>query len=123
MPPKDQIKHLIVLMLENRSFDHMFGYLTIPQPNVPGDAIDALKGDESNLDSRGNEIAVSMDARYAGDYRVDPGHHYPDVTQQLFEKDEVASTAKPTMGGFVKNYEQQPGGTLVASRRVMKCFD
>ena len=26
--PKDAIKHLIVLMLENRSFDHMFGFMT-----------------------------------------------------------------------------------------------
>ena len=121
--PTDHIKHLIVLMLENRSFDHMVGYLTIDEPNVPGDTIDGLKGDEMNVDSRANPIPVSMDARYAGDYRVDPGHHFPDVTQQLFEKEKVPSTAKPTMGGFVQNYELQPGGTLVASRRVMKCFD
>ncbi len=121
--PTDHIKHLIVLMLENRSFYHMVGYLTIDQPNIPGDKIDGLKGDEMNADSKANPIPVSMDARYAGDYRVDPGHHFPDVTQQLFEKEEVPSTAKPTMGGFVRNYELQPGGTLVASRRVMKCFD
>lgn len=114
--PKDNIKHLIVLMLENRSFDHMLGYSGIP-------GIDGLQGNESNLDSSGNAITVSMDAKYAGDYRVDPGHHFPDVTEQLFEKPQVPSTAKPTMGGFVKNYQAQPGGSLVASRRVMKCFD
>lgn len=121
--PKDAMKHIIVLMLENRSFDHMFGFMTVDQPRIPGDKIDNLKGDESNVDASGKDIPVSMDARYAGDYRVDPGHHFPDVTQQLFEKDEVASTAKPTMGGFVKDYGEQPGGSLVASRRVMKCFD
>src|SRR4029079_13735132 len=110
-------------MLENRSFDHMFGFMTVDQPRTPGDKIDNLKGDESNVDASGKDIAVSMDARYAGDFRADPGHHFPDVTQQLFEKDEVASTARPTMGGFVKNYGEQPGGSLVASRRVMKCFD
>ena len=26
-PPAGTIKHLVVLMLENRSFDHMFGFL------------------------------------------------------------------------------------------------
>jgi phospholipase C len=121
--PTDNIRHLIVLMLENRSFDHMFGFLKIDQPAMPGDAIDGVTGTESNLDARGNDIVVSMDAKYAGDYRVDPGHHFPDVTQQLFEKDDVPSTAKPTMGGFVRNYGDQPGGSLVAARRVMKCFD
>lgn len=114
--PKDNIKHVIVLMLENRSFDHMFGYLGVP-------GVDGLKGDESNEDSAGNEVVVSMDAKYAGDYRIDPGHHFPDVTEQLFEKSPVPSTTKPTMSGFVKNYQTQPGGSLVASRRVMKCFD
>jgi len=120
---QDNIENIIVLMLENRSFDHMFGYLTIDQPKVPGDKIDNLHGDESNLDSEGTAVPVSMDAKYSGDYRVDPGHHYPDVTEQLFEKDDVRSSAKPTMGGFVKNYGAQPGGSVAASHRIMKCFD
>ena len=121
--PLDAITHVIVLMLENRSFDHMLGYYDIQNPKIPNDRIDNLTGDEFNLDSKGNQIFVSADARYAGDYRVDPGHHYPDVTEQLFEEEEVPSSRKPTMGGFVKNYEAQPGGSLAASRRVMKCFD
>src|SRR6185436_10155310 len=75
--PKDAIKHIIVLMLENRSFDHMFGYLNVDQPRIPGDKIDNLTGDESNVDDSGNDVPVSMDARFAGDYRVDPGHHFP----------------------------------------------
>lgn len=29
---RKRIDHLIVLMLENRSFDHMFGYLNHPSP-------------------------------------------------------------------------------------------
>lgn len=121
--PSDYVKHVIVLMLENRSFDHMFGYLTIDHPNKPGDMIDGLKGDEMNVDSKANVVLATMDAKYAGDYRVDPGHHFPDVTFQVFEKDQVPSTAKPTMGGFVRNYEVQPGGTFKASHGVMRCFD
>jgi phospholipase C len=122
MPPKDNVQHLIVLMLENRSFDHMFGHLTINQPKVPGDAIDSLKGDEMNIDSKFVIVPATDEAKFAGDYRADPGHHFPDVTYQLFEKDSVSSNATPTMGGFVRNYEQQPGGTLKASHNVMCCF-
>jgi phospholipase C len=110
-------------MLENRSFDHLFGYLKVDAPRKPGDAIDGVTGKEWNLDSTGEKVFVSMDARYSGDYRVDPGHHFPDVTLQLFEKEEVPSSATPTMKGFVTNYRDQPGCSLVASRRVMKCFD
>ncbi len=112
--PKDNVTHIMVLMMENRSFDHMFGYLSIDQPNVSADSIDGLKGDEWNADSQGKRIVVSRDAKYSGDYRADPGHHFPDVTQQLFEEDEVSSRARPTMKGFVKNYELQPGGSLDA---------
>jgi phospholipase C len=32
----DQIEHFIVLMLENRSFDHMLGYLEHPDDTFDG---------------------------------------------------------------------------------------
>jgi phospholipase C len=35
-----QIDHFVVLMLENRSFDHIFGYR---------DGVDGLKGTETGL--------------------------------------------------------------------------
>jgi phospholipase C len=104
--PKDNIKQMIVLMLENRSFDHMFGFLKIDQPRIPGDSIDGLSGNESNRDSSGNEVVVTMDAKYAGDYRVGPGHHFPDVTQQLFEKDDVPSTGEADHGWVHKELQR-----------------
>jgi phospholipase C len=30
-----KIDHIVVLMMENRSFDHLLGFLTIEQYNVP----------------------------------------------------------------------------------------
>src|SRR5947207_15583541 len=104
-------------MLENRSFDHMFGYLTIDQPKVPGDKIDNLHGDESNLDSGGTAVPVCMGAKYCGAYRVAPGHHYPDVTGQPFQKDDVRWSPKPTMGGVVKHYGPHPEGGAAPSHR------
>ena len=78
MPPK--IEHLVVLMLENRSFDHMLGFLRTP--DYP---IDGLTGTESNPSSDGTpDIAVTHNALPAGDLNPDPGHDFEDVNYQLF---------------------------------------
>ncbi len=111
-------------MLENRSFDHLFGFLTIDQPAVRGDRIDGLTGFETNVNLDGTHVEVSDDAAYAGDFRVDPGHHFPDVNIQLFERDPVPDGAVPTMGGFVRSYGHQPGNHDDPARaaRIMKGF-
>jgi phospholipase C len=52
--PLEQIEHIVVLMMENRSFDQMLGYLTRDgMPEVRG-----LTGGESNPDDKGNEHGV-----------------------------------------------------------------
>jgi len=43
LPGIQQLKHVVVLMMENRSFDHMLGGLRSLSP-----AIDGLTGQESN---------------------------------------------------------------------------
>ena len=48
-----QIKHLFVLMMENRSFDHLFGFMKAPGYNIEGLDPAALP---SNEDSLGNQI-------------------------------------------------------------------
>jgi phospholipase C len=117
------IQHVIVLMMENRSFDHMLGYLTIPNPVVLGDKIDGLTGTESNPNVAGNpRVMVSADAEYAGDYRVDPSHAFVDVNVQLFGANPVPAGAVPTNQGFVIDYAQQPGNDPSKAGRVMKCF-
>lgn len=102
-------------MLENRSFDHMFGFLK--SDSYP---IDGLNGDESNLDDAGNRITVSKDAMFSGDFSSDPGHHFPDVNVQIFEN--TAGTGPATMGGFVKAYAGMGGSSLAQSRKIMKCY-
>ncbi|MRG95390.1 alkaline phosphatase family protein [Polyangium spumosum] len=52
------IDTFVVLMLENRSFDHFFGALAL-DPDYPArDAVDGLLGDETNEDDEGNVIAM-----------------------------------------------------------------
>lgn len=111
----DQIKHLVVLMLENRSFDHMLGFLR--SDNYP---IEGLDGSQTNPDSAGTLIPVSSDARYVGDLKDDPGHDFISVNEQIFGNSQGTGNG-PFMQGFVKSYEAKTGNRT-KSHRVMKCF-
>jgi phospholipase C len=46
----DKFDHIIILMMENRSFDHMLGYLSLPEElgGKNRSDVDGLTGDESN---------------------------------------------------------------------------
>src|SRR5215469_11011026 len=110
MPPPGTIKHLVVLMLENRSFDHMFGFLK--SDDYP---IDGLTGQEFNLDANQAQVTVSNDAMYSGDFNPDPGHHFPDVTMQIFGNQQ--GTGAPSMGGFVQAYGQMGGSSVQQSHK------
>src|SRR5579863_5656563 len=54
------IEHIVVLMLENRSFDHMLGFLYTDQGNRSpgGQPFEGLSGNEKNTDGSGNAVAV-----------------------------------------------------------------
>jgi phospholipase C len=54
-------KHIVVLMMENRSFDHMLGYLKSAAYPIEG-----LDGDETNLGS-GSTPDVAPKARLSGE--------------------------------------------------------
>jgi phospholipase C len=112
MAPK--IEHLVVLMMENRSFDHMFGFMK--DASWP---IDGLNGNETNPDSQGAPVTVTPDARDAGDLTPDPGHDFLSVNQQIFGN--LAGSGAPAMQGFVKAYEGKTKN-VPKSHRVMKCF-
>ena len=56
------IKHIVVLMMENRSFDHMFGLLMSEIPDLRGIRI----GEWTNVDDKGNVHALTDDAAYQG---------------------------------------------------------
>src|ERR1700730_11753955 len=115
MPPT--FDHLVVLMLENRSFDHMLGFLKSAEYQIDG-----LTGSETNPSADGgSDFRVSPNAVAAGDLTPDPGHDFEDVNVQIFGDIRVAPSAIPLMKGFVRNY-----ATIDATHRhgtsVMKCF-
>ena len=96
MPPAglDNLQHLVVLMMENRSFDHMLGGLRAVDPRIDG-----LTGNESNPDPAGNLHKVEAKAKYQSQLDPDPNHDFAPVDQQIFNGGNVA-----TMQGFVNSY-------------------
>jgi phospholipase C len=55
----DTIDHIVVVMLENRSFDHMLGFLYAPGNTSPlGQPFDGLTGNESNPNGKGGSVKV-----------------------------------------------------------------
>jgi phospholipase C len=78
------IEHVFVLMLENRSFDHMLGWsglqgadATSGQPT----AVAGLDGSEWNELPSGERVSASRGADYV--LPIDPGHGFADVLEQL----------------------------------------
>jgi phospholipase C len=112
-----EIKHIVVLMLENRSFDHLLGWLQSDQYQIDG-----LDGSQLNRDSTGEPVKASADASYSGDYDPDVAHDFVNVTEQIFGTPTPAAGAPANMSGFVTSYGKV-SGSVAKSHRVMKCFD
>jgi len=113
MPPPglDNLKHLVVLMMENRSFDHMLGGMF--QEN---NAIDGLRGTESNPDTTGRIVKVQPKAQYQSQLTPDPDHDFAPVDLQIFN-----GGAAPTMQGFITSYFNKRRD-VEHSRQIMYYF-
>ncbi len=115
----DRIKHIFVIMLENRSFDHLLGF-----SNLQG--IDAVTGQPTtieglnpahdwNLGPDGKKVVVSSPADWVMPH--DPGHEFSDVEEQLCGVN--GKYPHINNSGFVANYatvdRTNPG-------EIMKCY-
>ena len=107
----NSVKHIVQLMLENRSFDQMLGFLYTSTGNrsASGDAFEGLTGTESNPDDTGKEITVyPIDDTSPHPYLMpgaDPGEGFYNTNFQLFSTDDPAAGAVPTNRGFVINFK------------------
>src|SRR5258705_13133643 len=114
-PGLSALQHLVVLMMENRSFDHMLGALNgVNAVNGVG-GIDGLTGNETNPDINGNPVRVDSKAQYQGQLDPDPDHHFAAVDKQIF------AVPNQPMNAFVQSYyDQQPN--VNQSKKVMYYF-
>lgn len=113
------IRHVVVLMLENRSFDHMLGFTL-----GPGYPVDGLTGSESNPVSPTNPATVSVSPDAPFEMVTDGGHSLSDTNIQLF----LNPAGPPPAGGqpnqgFVFNYGQQKGMAPAGAGEIMRCFN
>jgi phospholipase C len=88
----DRIEHIVVLMLENRSFDSMLGYLSLGDDPLPG--VDGLRPDMKNVHG-GADYPVHVSTRTAWDGELEDPCHGPDCIDKQISND---------MGGFVDAY-------------------
>jgi len=108
------LKHIVVLMMENRSFDHMLGFLKTEDPSIRG----IVGNDYSNPSNAGPDVPVTDGAQYQGQLTVDPGHDFTDVYMQMYGVPFGSAPSQPNMSGFAKSYEQVGG----KAADIMRCF-
>ncbi|HWT96261.1 MAG TPA: alkaline phosphatase family protein [Terriglobales bacterium] len=107
----DKIEHLVVLMLENRSFDQMLGFLYADNGNRSplGHGFEGLTGQEDNPDETGRKIKV-FKIKADDDHcylmpGADPGEGFQNTNMQLFSTHDPAPGEKPGNKGFVMNFK------------------
>jgi phospholipase C len=147
---KDQIKHVVVVMLENRGFDSVLGYLYEPgdEPKhviaKPGDKkefhglsflsdkeFQALANPLTTKDGQTiNQLPV-RGVRATNSPGWDPGEPYAHVNNQLFQiplpkKGEKPKSPDPgeipTMKGFLQDYSSWCTGDLEAKKQIMHMY-
>jgi phospholipase C len=111
------IQTVVVLMLENRGFDHMLGFLKTTDPDIDG-----LTGNESNPSNpltATDHTTVSPTAEFV--LRPDPGHSVTDTIVQLFSRESGPPAAGAPNAGFIWSYSHQKPAP-VDPTSIMKCF-
>ena len=98
------IKHVVVLMEENRSFDHMLGWMTKGGPS--GDPrVDGIYGNECNPEDINGGTKYVCVTEKAEDINADPTHSFEAVTEQIFAcKDHF----QPGHSSSVPGHEEDP---------------
>ena len=142
----DRIKHLIVVMMENRSFDHLLGFLyadvnNIPPINIPTPppggktTFDGLVQpnptsdywNPSNADYFSGEDPIKVFATrgttgaqpfLAPDH--DPHEEFDNITAQIFGP--KTSTRTERMRGFLVDYVTTDPGHPEKANQLMECY-
>ncbi|XP_021755142.1 non-specific phospholipase C4-like [Chenopodium quinoa] len=104
------IKTVVVLVQENRSFDHMLGWMKGINPEING-----VTGQESNpldtSDPNSKRFEFGDGSVYVD---PDPGHSIQDIYEQVFgeqwSKESAEKRKAPTMQGFAQNANRLQSG-------------
>jgi len=105
------IRHVVVLMLENRSFDHMLGSLQAEIPELDGiNPAEPVRTNKAN----GKSYSQAQGAVRIFPNQLDPKHEFPSVTKQV---------AVGKMTGFAQDFaDSHPHAQRDDIQQVMACF-
>lgn len=116
------VKTIVFVMMENRSFDHMLGYLSLPPYNRTD--IDGLRQDSSWTGKYSNQDGTSKIAPflatnpYTMPSKFDPPHERPSVAMHLGEFD----GGRYAMNGFLKAIPPSVSNDSSIRKLVMSYF-
>jgi phospholipase C len=103
------VQHIVQLMLENRSFDHMLGFLYPGKTGPRNQEFEGLLGSEFNNGTDNKPVTVfQIDPSSPNAYYMpgaDPGEGYANTNSQLFGTGSAPTPAVATNGGFVTNFD------------------
>ncbi len=99
------IDHIVVLTMENRSFDHMLGYLSLPESKggMGRTDVDGLKSGEFNLYKGVQKPSFPLPDTY---FSPDPSHSYEPVHHAI-------NGGK--MDGFANSYGEEHGDAVAGN--------
>lgn len=129
-----RVQHIVVLMLENRSFDHLCGFLYsgqqqprhfLPANNpAPFNGMRKEFSNPSNPDYfAGNASPNPVRVQIGADDRCvpheNPQERFEHVNLQLFGTSRPSSGQQPTMNGFLVSFEQTGAKR---AEEIMQCY-
>jgi phospholipase C len=141
-----KIKHVVVVMMENRSFDNFLGSLYAEQGNTPPrnlpprdpptfDGLRPFAGPDpfwnpSNADFFTDDavptrLLVSSPTSGTTPFRVpnpDPNEGFAEITFQLFGTINPADNEAPKMLGFLVDYGRAKGSSPDLAGQIMQCY-
>jgi phospholipase C len=101
--PQNPIEHIVLLMLENRSFDHLLGNLHPQSPTFEG-----VNDRMCNVyEATGKTYYVSNNSSGDDPYLTPsavPGEAFADINLQIFNATDPCRTAAPNMAGFINDW-------------------
>lgn len=130
----EHVQHVVVLMLENRSFDHLCGFLYSgqrrPKHFLPSHSTIEFNGMPPSFSNPSNpayfsgrgasdEVTVRIGAENRCIPHENPQERFEHVNLQLFGTSQPAPGQQPSMNGFIVSYaEKNPG----RGHEIMQCY-
>jgi hypothetical protein len=111
------IKSVVVLVMENRSFDHMLGWMKKINPEING--VDGTQWNPLNItDPNSPKFFFNNQAQYVD---PDPGHSFQAIREQIFGSEDTSKNPPPMNGFAQQAFSMDPSANM--SRDVMNGFE